>query len=198
MSDLIRAVETTIRFGQTPVDAYKLQNHLFEKRFGVTGISEALGYSKDWFGRLATRGVKQFNSLQKDGFTGWQIEVSVARSDGTSGASIAKTISIRDFNKLLAYEAIKKKNIKAIVLLVALSEAGLERVIDDAFNGVSLEWFGEKIVHYTKWTYEEFEQVLQYNRTEVRALYPWADDPLDEMSIYPHSFPPSLGTSGIH
>ena len=180
MSDLIRAIKTTIWFGQTPIDAYKLQNYSFEKRFGVTGISEALGYSKEWFGRLPKQGTKQLKSLLKDGFTGWQIEVFTPRSDGKSGASIAKTVSIRDFNKLLAYEAIKKKNIKAIILLVALSEAGLERVVSDAFNGVSLDWFGEKIIHYSKWTYEEFEDVLRYNRTEVRALYPWANDPLDE------------------
>jgi hypothetical protein len=47
--------------------------------------------------------------LQGDGFTGCQIEVSVPRQDGKSGASIAKTLSIRDFNKLIAYEALKKK-----------------------------------------------------------------------------------------
>jgi len=47
MSDIIRAVETTIWFGQTSVDAYKLENYKFEKRFGVTGASEALGHSKE-------------------------------------------------------------------------------------------------------------------------------------------------------
>lgn len=66
-------------FGEVPVDAYKLQTHTFENRFGVTGVSEALGYSKEWFGRLPKRGARQFKSLQKDGFTGCQIEVSVPR-----------------------------------------------------------------------------------------------------------------------
>ncbi len=174
MDELIRAVEATIQFGKAQVCAYKLQNYKFEKRLGVTGISEALGYSKEWFGRLPKQGVKQFNTLLEDGFTGCQIEVSVPRLDGRSGASIAKTVSIRDFNKLIAYEALYKKNVQAIILLIALSEAGLERVVTDAFNGVPLDWFGEKIVHYSKWTYEELEEVLEYNRAEVRALYPWA------------------------
>ncbi|MBN3943002.1 MAG: hypothetical protein HWQ40_24900 [Nostoc sp. NMS9] len=134
----------------------------------------ALGYSKQWFGTFTKRGSKRLELLQQDGFTGSQVEVTVPREGTKSGASIAKTISVRDFNKLLAYEALKQKNVKAIILLIALSEAGLERVVNDAFNGVSLDWFGEKIVHYSKWTFEELEQVLQYNREEVQILYPWS------------------------
>lgn len=190
MSNLIRAIKTNILFGEVPVDAYKLQTHTFENRFGVTGVSEALGYSKEWFGRLPKRGARQFKSLQKDGFTGCQIEVSVPREDN-SGASVAKTISIRDFNKLLAYEAIKKRNIRAIILLVSFSERGLEQLIDDAFKGKSLDWFAEKVVHYSKWTYEEFAEVLAYNREEVRRLYAWADDLMDDEQFY-GVVPPSL------
>lgn len=171
MSEIIRAVKTDILFGQTAVDAYKLQNYSFEKRLGVTGTSEAVGYSKEWLGRLPKQGPKQLKAMQQDGYTGCQIEVKVSHGKGKRGSSIAKTISIRDFNKLLAYEAIQKRNVKAIILLVALAEAGLERVVEDAFNGVPLDWFGEKIVHYTQWTYEELEEVLAYNRADVRSLY---------------------------
>lgn len=167
---IIKAVHTDIPFGLVSVDAYKLHTHYFEKRIGLAGASTSLGYSKEWLGRLPKQGVKQFQSMQDDGFTGCQIEVSVSRLDG-SGASIAKTISIRDFNKLIAYEALRKKNVHAIILLIALAEAGLERVISDAFDGVSLDWFGEKIVHYTKWTYDELMEVLQYNREDANSLY---------------------------
>ncbi|MEO0933224.1 MAG: hypothetical protein AAFY21_05510 [Cyanobacteria bacterium J06641_2] len=180
MSDLIRAVQTTIWFGSTPVDAYKLENYTFEKRFSSTGVSEALGYSKQWFNSFTKRGSRRLESLRKEGFTGSLIDVLVPRADGLRGASVAKTISIRDLNKLIAYEAIKKKNIRAIVLLVALSEKGLENLIGDAFNGVSIDWFFEKVVHYSKWTYEEFAEVLVYNREEVKRLYAWADDLVDE------------------
>lgn len=171
MSDIIRAVETTILFGQTSVDAYKLENYKFEKRFGVTGVSEALGHSKEWLGRLPKQGAKQLKAMQADGYTGCQIDVRIPHVAGKRGSSLAKTISIRDFNKLIAYEALKKKSIEAIILLIALSEAGLERVINDAFNGVSVDWFGEKIVHYSRWTYEELEEVLAYNREDKRSLY---------------------------
>jgi hypothetical protein len=179
MSEIIRAVQTEIWFGQTPIDAYKLQNYTFEKRFGVTGVSNALGYADGWFGDLAKKGVRQFKSLQADGFTGSQIPVSLSRAYGKRGASQAKTVSIRDFNKIIAYEALKKKNVRAIILLVALSERGLENLINDAFSGVSLDWFAEKVVHYSKWTYEEFEEVLEYNREELKALYAWGNDPVD-------------------
>ena len=171
MNNIIRAVEKTILFGQTSVDAYKLENYKFEKRFGATGVSEALGYSKQWFGTFTKRPSKRLESLHQEGFTGSQIEVSVPHKDGQRGSSIAKTISIRDFNKLIAYEALKKKSIKAIILLVALSETGLEQLINNAFDGVPLDWFGEKIVHYSKWTYEELEEVLVYNREDARSLY---------------------------
>lgn len=68
-----------------------------------------------------------------------------------------------------------KKNPRAIALLVALSEIGLEKVIDSAFEGASLDWFAEKVAHYSQWTVEEFEEVLAYNRSEVKALYGIAD-----------------------
>jgi len=171
MSEIVRAVETTILFGKTEVRAYKLQTHTFEKRFGAAGVGEALGYSTQWFGTFTKRPSKRLEALCRDGFTGSQIEVRVPHKDGQRGSSLVKTISIRDFNKLIAYEALKKKSMKAIILLVALSEAGLERVIDDAFTGVPLDWFGEKIIHYSQWTYEELEEVLQYNREDARSLY---------------------------
>ncbi|MBD1878357.1 hypothetical protein [Coleofasciculus sp. FACHB-T130] len=180
MGDIIRAVQAEISFGKVSIDAYKLQNHRFEKRFGVTGVSRVFGYSDQWFGTFTKRDSKRLESLRKAGFTGSQIEVRVPRLGNAPGASIAKTISIRDFNKVIAYEALKKKNTKAIILLIALSEAGLERIVSDAFDGVSLDWFAEKIVHYTQWTPEQLEEAFAYNREEVRALYPWADDPVDE------------------
>ena len=174
----MRAVRTEIPFGEKLVDAYKLQNHEFEKRLGITGVSSSLGYSKEWLGRLHKSRSNQFKSMQEEGYTGCIIPVRVP-SD--RGASLAKTLSIRDFNKLLAYEALKKKNTGAIILLVAAAEAGWERVLTDAFDGQSLDWFGEKIVHYSKWTYEQLEEVLAYNREEVRVLYPWGQNPSLEL-----------------
>ena len=141
----------------------------------LTFSSESLGYSANWLGRLPKKGERQFKAMCNDGFTGYQIPVRVERIDG-SGSSIAKTISIRDFNRLLAYESRHKKNVKAIILLIAFSESGLERAIYDAFEGNSLDWFAEKIVHYSNWSYEDLEEVLEYNRQEVKRLHPWGSN----------------------
>lgn len=45
MSNLIRAVKTDVLFGTIPVDAYKLQNSAFEKRIGIGGAGESIGYA---------------------------------------------------------------------------------------------------------------------------------------------------------
>ena len=195
MSDLIKAIRSDINFGYISLDCYKLNTHLFEKRFGVTGISISLGYSKEWFGRLPKQGKKQFKTLLEEGFTGCQIDVSVSREDN-SGASEAKTISIRDFNKVVAYEALVKKNVKAIILLVALSEKGLEKLITDVFDNKPLDWFASNIIHYSRWTYEQREEVLAGLREELLELYPWSRNEPDywdvDYRIDSGDFPPSL------
>lgn len=182
MADEIKAVSTDICVGKECIDAYKLQTHQFERRLGVTGISTTLGYSKEWLGRLHKQSSNQLKAMQKEGYTGCIKEVQVTEK-GRRGSSVAKTISIRDFNKLLAYESIVKKNVKAIILLVAFSEAGIERVVQDAFSGISLDWFAEKIVHYSQWTFDDLQEALAANRADVADLYPWShpDSSADEL-----------------
>ncbi|MEH2372355.1 hypothetical protein [Nostoc sp.] len=160
-----------------------------------------MGYAENWFGRLPKRGVKQFKALREDGFTAYQIEVSVPREDKLSGSSIAKTVSVRDFNKVIAYEALAKKNVKAIILLVALSERGLENLISDAFSGQPLDWFAESIIHYSQWTFDEREEVLAGLREDVKALYPWSNYEPDywdiDLRLDPSNFPPSVQANKI-
>jgi hypothetical protein len=49
-----------------------------EKRFSATGVSEALGYSKQWFSTFTKRPSKRLEVLHREGFTGSQIEVNKA------------------------------------------------------------------------------------------------------------------------
>jgi hypothetical protein len=170
--EVIRAVNCNIPLGKSVLDAYMLPNG--EKRFGISGASQALGYTERWLYNRTNRTSKWLNTLQEAGFTGAQLDVSVLRKDeSTRGASLAKTISLRDFVKLVTFEAIANRNLNAIILLAAFAETGLEKILDDAFAGRSIEFLLEKIVHFSKWTYEELEEVLKSNREEVRALYPW-------------------------
>jgi|GEM_PF-1411177 hypothetical protein len=174
-SGVIKAVSTEIDLGTTTLDAYMLPDG--EKRLGIEKTGVALGYTERWFYNRTKRNSKWLKALQSKGFTGAQVELRVIRQseDGEflRGSSLAKTISLRDFTKLMAYEAIINRNLDAIVLLAAFAEVGIERVIEDAFAGRSIDFILEKIVHYSKWTYEELEQVLAENREDARSLYPW-------------------------
>jgi len=168
--DVIKAVSCDIPLGESTLDAYMLPSG--EKRIGVENTGVALGYSKRFFFQRTKRESKTLKALQGIGFSGEQIWVNIIRQgEDRRGSSLAKTVSIRDFVKLVTYEAIVKRNTKAIVLLAAFAETGLDRILDDAFAGRSIDFLLEMIVHYSQWTYEDLEKVLQYNREEVRSLY---------------------------
>jgi len=173
--DAIKAVSCEIPLGEAVLDAYMLPSG--EKRIGVENTGIALGYKERWFYNFFQRSKRQTKAqkaLQDMGFSGAQLWVNIVRhGNDKRGALLAKTISMRDFVKLVTYEAIIKRNTKAIVLLAAFAETGLERILEDAFAGRSIDFLLDKIVHYSKWTYEELEVVLQYNREELRALYSW-------------------------
>jgi hypothetical protein len=180
---VIKAVSRQIDLGNTILDAYLLPDG--EKRLGIEKIGIALGYTERWFYNRTKRRSKWLKALQDKGFTGAQIEVRVIRQsdDGEflRGSSVSKTVSLRDFTKLTAFEAIANRNFDAIVLLAAFAEVGLERTIEDVFAGRSIDFLLEKIVHYSKWTYEELEQALADNREDVQALYGWGLPPSLEL-----------------
>ena len=170
MSDVIRARRASLDLGHIQVDCYELPNG--EKRIGIGGASQALGYAKNWVYRLPSSSPKKLEGLRGNGFTGYTKDVSVAdRDNGTSGASISQTLSVRDFTKLCIYEAVNSNNKSAVVLLAAFAEEGLQSVLDRLFKGKEVEEIKSRIIHYTQWTYAELEEVLAYNREEVKALY---------------------------
>lgn len=202
-SEVIKAVSCEIPLGESVLDAYMLPDG--EKRFGIEKAGICLGYTERWFYNRTKRQSKWLKSLHAIGFTGAQVELRVIRQHedkALRGSSSAKTISLRDFVKVITYEAVSERNLKAIILLAAFAETGLEKVLEDAFAGRSIEFLLEKIVHYSKWTYEELEEVLQYNREEVRALYPWGGRELssrtnpnltlEKVEILPHREPTDL------
>jgi hypothetical protein len=174
--EVIKAVNCNIDLGDAVLDAYMLPSG--EKRIGVENAGIALGYSARFFFQRTKRESKALKTLRDMGFSGEQIWVEIVRlGEDRRGASLSKTVSLRDFTKLVTYEAIAKSNPKAIVLLAAFAETGIERVVEDAFAGRSVDFLLEKIVHYTQWTYQEREEVLAYNREEVRALHGWGRAP---------------------
>ncbi len=174
--NLVKAVTCDIPLGKSALDAYMLPSG--EKRLGVENVGIALGYSKRFFFQRTSRDSKTLKVLKDMGFSGEQIWVDIIRhGDKDKDSWRAKTISLRDFIKLVTYEAVVKRKLEGIILLAAIAEVGIERILDDAFSGKSVDFLLEKIVHYTEWTYEELEEVLTYNREEVKALYPWGLPP---------------------
>lgn len=186
---VIKAVAVELNLGLATLDVYMLPSG--EKRLGIEKVGLSLGYTERWFYNRTKRRSKWLKALQDRGFTGAQVEVRAIRQvngEFQRGSSVAKTISLRDFTKLMVLEAMYNRNFDAIVLLAAFAEVGIEKVIEEAFAGRSLDFILEKIVHYSKWTYEELEEVLQYNREEARALYIGVPSPsLDENA--PRFFP---------
>jgi hypothetical protein len=169
--EVIKAVRDVIPLADSTLDVYMLPAG--DKRLGIEGSGIALGYTERWFYDRTSRKSKWLEGLKNTGFTGTQQSLEIIPHDDRS-PSIFRTISIRDFIKLVTYEAIIRKNIKAIILLALFAEIGLEKIIEDLFAGRSIEFLLEKIVHYSQWTYEDFEKVLADNRADVKALYPWS------------------------
>lgn len=167
---MIRAIRVEVNLGEFSFDAYELPDG--EKRIGFAGAANVFGHADNWLGRLHKSDSKQLRTIQGMGYSGLHKEVNVFQR-GTPSANYgtqANTISVRDFTKLAAYEAIKKKNDRAIIILAAMAEFGLERTIELAFAGKSLDRVLAKIVHFSQWTHEDFMQALQENREDIANL----------------------------
>lgn len=168
MNNLTKGRRAYLDLGYCSLDCYQLPSG--ELRIGKAGGSVALGHSKEWIGRLQKGPSKRLKALQDKGFTGCTKEVSVPNPLGLSGASIASTLSVRDFTKLCIYESLNG-NKNAVVLLAAFAEEGFSTVLDRLFRHQDVEEIKSRIVHYSLWTYEDLEEVLTYNRSELKALY---------------------------
>jgi hypothetical protein len=166
--EITPAIAAVIPLAESELDVYMLGSQ--EKRLGIEGIGIALGYTNRWYYDRTSRKSKWLEGLKNKGFKGTPQSLRVVWQDNRDPL-IARTIELRDFIKLITYEAIVGKNIRAINLLATFAEIGLEKVVEDAFAGRSVEFLIDKLVHYSQWTYEESEEVFAYNRAEARSLH---------------------------
>lgn len=112
----VLALRNTVQLGLGRViDGYWAPN--LGMRYGISYISELLGYQRRHYLQVISRGGKKLKALQDKGFTGNKLEVKVAR-DGR-GATRSQTLSFDDFCIAVEYEAIELQNPKAIGLLTA-------------------------------------------------------------------------------
>jgi hypothetical protein len=107
------------------LDGYQLPNGEF--RVGVTGASKALGYNRDWLGKVIRRGGDKFKALQEQGF-----EPNFQKVVVKSGRP-PETMSLDDFNSFILI-AIQDGKKPALALLKGLTALSLNDFFRDAFG----------------------------------------------------------------
>lgn len=161
MTDIIRSIRAELNLGNKVIDCYMLPDG--EKRIGLAGASIAIGQKTDYLSRSSLANTKSFKSLLGTGYTDRVLEIDVKLD---RGATRSKTISVRDFTKLITWDAITNKNTDSIVLLASFAEVGLDDTLDRLFKNKSLDNLLSKIVHYTKWTASDWQEALGANKDD--------------------------------
>lgn len=130
----VKAIRATVVFFDgLEVDGYRMPDGEF--RVGLTGASQVLGYSREWLGRVLSRGGNTVKALRGIGFTEKVEEVATQSIQG--GGTKARTISIDDFNRLIVY-AVEDGKKAALALQLSLSKLSLNDFFRDAFGEVPL------------------------------------------------------------
>ena len=165
MSNIVRSIRAELNLGSKIIDCYMFPDG--EKRIGIGGASIAIGRSKEYLGRLQKSESKAFKALSGIGYTGCTKEADI---EIERGATRSKTISVRDFTKLITWDAVVNKNQDSIILLATFVETGLDDILDKVFKQQSVAFLLEKIVHYSKWTAEDLQDALEANYDDWRVI----------------------------
>jgi hypothetical protein len=112
-----------LELGQpTQLEIYLLSTG--EKRVEIKSAGLIVGKPDYWIRTVLASPSTWLDRLKAKGFTGELKDLSP-----TNSTEIATTISLKDFTKLIAQEAIQG-NTQAIVILAAFAEAGLEKLVN--------------------------------------------------------------------
>lgn len=170
MTNIIRAEKATIDFVEgLSVDGYQMPNGEF--RVGIASASLALGYPKNWLGRILDGESRNRNkTLQSLGFTR-QIEKVVTNT--SRGERESRTISIKDFNRLIAY-AVSDGKKPALALQMALTEMALVDFFRDGFGQAPLSIEEKRKAFYL--TYAKTINWLEEDKNDRQELYGWSSE----------------------
>jgi hypothetical protein len=163
--DIIKAIRADLQLVNHSIDCYEFPSR--EKRIGIGGASLAIERNINYLGRLHKSGSKVLKDLQDVGYTGYMVEAQV---NTDRGATRVKTISTRDFTKLITWDAIANRNKASIILLASFAETGLDLILDNLFKGISNQALLDKIVHYTKWTNDDLQMALIANYDDWQLI----------------------------
>ena len=167
MTNTIRAERATIEFCDgLSVDGYRMPNGEF--RVGVASTGLALGYPKNWLGRILDGESRNRNKvLQGLGFTR-QIEKVVTNT--SRGEREAGTISLKDFNRLIVY-AVSDGKKPALSLQMALTEMALVDFFRDGFSEAPLTIEEKRKTFYS--TYAATINWLEEDKNDRDELIGW-------------------------
>lgn len=166
----IRAEQETVTFFDgLEVDGYRMPNGEF--RVGITSASEVLGYSREWLGRVLSRGGNTLKSLRGLGFS------EEIQKVATKSGRPPETISLRDFNRLIAYAVFDGKK-AALALQLALTEVALNDFFVDAFGEPPLSIDEKRRLFYEAYAATiSPEDWRQMDREEILRLALPGDEP---------------------
>ena len=165
--------QTVVFFDGLQVDGYRMPNGEF--RVGITGSSYVLGYSREWLGRVLSRGGNTVKALRGLGFT--EILQQVATEPIRGGGSEAQTISLRDFNRLISYAVFDGKK-AALALQLALTEVALNDFFVDAFGEPPLSIDEKRRLFYESYAATiSPEDWRQMDREDILKLALTGDEP---------------------
>ena len=171
----VRSQRATVKFieGLT-VDGYRMPDGEF--RVGVRGASVVVGYAQNWLYRTLTKkNGRTFKALQGLGFDAYTIPSEVSRPQG--GTATVETISLDDFNRLIAYATSKGKK-AALALQLSLTKLALNDFFRDAFGETPLSIDEKRQLFYE--TYASTispENWREMDRLEIVNLALVGDEP---------------------
>lgn len=171
--DVIRARRKTVSFFEgLEVDGYQLPNGEF--RVGIIGASIVLGYGKNWLSRAIERGGNTKKALLGLGFSeNFQKVVT----ETLRGDREARTLSLRDFNRLIAY-AVSDGKKAALALQLALTEVALNDFFRDAFEEPPLSISEKRRLFYEAYAASiSPEDWRRMDREEILRLALPGDEP---------------------
>ncbi len=130
MSDPIKAEHKVVTlFDGLEVEGYRMPDGEF--RIGLNSASRVIGYTDVWLSRALRRGGLTVKELRGLGFSENIQKVAAQSSQGNILDD--STISLRDFNRLIAYATYKGKR-AALALQLSLTELSLTDFFREAFG----------------------------------------------------------------
>lgn len=130
MSDPIKAEHRIVTFFDgLGVEGYRMPSGEF--RIGLASASRVIGYTDDWLRRSIRRSGRTVKDLRGLGFSEDIQKVAAQSSQGNLLDD--STISLRDFNRLIAYATYKGKK-AALALQLSLTELSLTDFFREAFG----------------------------------------------------------------